>query len=139
MHSQVSLPEQPFAQVTIERWDDIRSYHRPRWLYRGQRCADWTLTTSLERFAASYALSGDKALDVENKLSREFRRAYQHYAQHLPSDDLEWLATMQHHGCPTRLLDWTYSIYVAVYFQSLGVYHSLLDNMWSDAVGGSHS
>jgi len=33
-----------------------------------------------------------------------------------PDDKLAWLAIMQHYGVPTRLLDFTYSPYIALYF-----------------------
>jgi hypothetical protein len=55
---------------------------------------------------------------LEQRLIREFKRTYHHYSDHVPlaESTLEWLALMQHHGAPTRLLDFTYSIYVATYF-----------------------
>jgi FRG domain len=34
----------------------------------------------------------------------------------LPKDDLTWLALMQHYAIPTRLLDFTYSPFVGLYF-----------------------
>lgn len=40
------------------------------------------------------------------------------YLNHTPKEDdaLSWLAIMQHYGAPTRLLDFTFSPYVAAYF-----------------------
>jgi hypothetical protein len=36
---------------------------------------------------------------------------------HIPTDNyFEWLAIMQHYGSPTRLLDFTESIFIATYF-----------------------
>jgi len=43
----------------------------------------------------------------------------------------ECLAHMQHHGAPTRLLDWSESLAVGVYF-SLGAFRHALDNVWKE-------
>ncbi len=55
---------------------------------------------------------------IERELFREFRRAYHQYATQVPAQDavFEWFSLMQHHGAPTRLLDFTYSAYIATYF-----------------------
>lgn len=85
------------------------------WIFRGQRDANWRLQTSLER-----AVSGEFLLTVEDYMLREIKRRAFHYlsTEKLPGDEepLEWFALMQHHGAPTRLLDWTRSPYVAAFF-----------------------
>jgi hypothetical protein len=49
---------------------------------------------------------------------RQFQRRAHHYLASPPTLDqrLEWLALIQHHGGPTRLLDFSYSFYVAAFF-----------------------
>jgi hypothetical protein len=49
---------------------------------------------------------------------RIFKRKAHQFLHHVPAldDDLQWLALMQHHGAPTRLLDLTWSPYVAAFF-----------------------
>lgn len=56
--------------------------------------------------------------DLEINLIREFQRKAHHNLQYVPelNNRLEWLTLMQHYGGPTRLLDWTYSFYVALFF-----------------------
>lgn len=89
-----------------------------KWVFRGQT-ANWPLTTSLERLCSSLDISQRQyGHEIEKILQREFERRFYHYETHVPepNDNLEWLATMQHYGAATRLLDWTHSPYVALYF-----------------------
>ena len=87
-------------------------------MYRGQKSKDWPLKTSLERCCERERIKPKDRSYLETELLRDFRRAYYQYAQHIPASEsvIEWISLMQHHGAPTRLLDFTYSIYVAAYF-----------------------
>lgn len=97
--------------------DDLERFAKNHkgWLFRGHRCPEWKLETSLER--ASRRCGQDEA-EYEKAVWGEFRRHAHSYLQRVPadSDTFEWLALMQHYGAPTRLLDFTYSFWIALFF-----------------------
>ncbi len=107
-----------FQTIRLSKWEDIHQYARHEWLYRGHRCAGWELKTSLQRSCDRHGVAADKRRETEDALFREFRRAYHQYTPHVPSEKavVEWLSLMQHHGAPTRLLDFSYSPYFSAYF-----------------------
>lgn len=77
------------------------------------------LVTGLERVCFDTDNSLVRAMSREVSIAREFIRRAHHYLPDVPRTEnwVEWLALMQHHGAPTRFLDWTYSLHVAAHFQ----------------------
>lgn len=119
------LDRNNFELVKIADREGLLSYARqlPQqkaeqwWLFRGMP-ANFDLQTSLERALIDADIALDKAPGIERKLLKEFKRRAHFYVTPLPAegDVLGWLALMQHYGAPTRLLDWTYSFFVAAFF-----------------------
>src|ERR687888_2769067 len=94
------LHEQLFA----DSWNEELGLHRSNYAFRGRSRADEELSTSLARLT-------DDPEAIERPLLRHFRKYAARDA--VPVDSTwNWLALAQHHGLPTRLLDWTFSPYV---------------------------
>ncbi len=107
-------------EYTITSWNDLQEKlfedswnpdlgrYRSKFAFRGLSDADFKLETTLIRLGGDYA-------SLENHLLRNFSKyAHQNVVEH---DSIwHWLSVAQHHGLPTRLMDWTYSPYVAMHF-----------------------
>jgi type I restriction enzyme M protein len=88
-------------------------------LFRGQRDASWKLLPGLGRRVSSF---GHEANPLRKLLSEErysieiFQKEAAAYTDISRVDQWELLALAQHHGLPTRLLDWTHNPLVALFF-----------------------
>jgi hypothetical protein len=77
-------------------------------IYRGQSNADWELVPKAGR---------EPFNQINDKSAIEyFKDNSLPFLDITPENNWEWLAFAQHHGVPTRLLDWTKNPMIAVFF-----------------------
>lgn len=87
------------------------------WAFRGEVSAHWPLVSSLTRRLQAFCPTPELWPLREERSLRVFRRkAHVYVSPAVLADTLRCLALMQHHGAPTRLLDFTKSPYVAAFF-----------------------
>jgi hypothetical protein len=95
-------------RLYAESWQANLGRFRSKYAFRGMQDAAADLSTSLSRLGGNYPRQ-------EGHLLRNFRK-YAH-RDSVPGDSVwNWLSLAQHHGLPTRLLDWSFSPFVALHF-----------------------
>jgi FRG domain len=114
------MRKRPCVQIRVDSWEDavVLGKGLAGHVFRGQSDAKWSLSTTIERAARRYGFPDGALRNREIVLLNNFQRRAHQYVDDPPSfdDRLEWLALMQHHGAPTRLLDFSHSFYVAAFF-----------------------
>jgi hypothetical protein len=91
---------------------NVFSEARGRWVFRGHASVDFELIPSIARTPHT----SSSVAKFEQSIFDIFQREAASYFPSELGTDWEWLAFAQHHGLPTRMLDWTQNPLVALFF-----------------------
>jgi hypothetical protein len=95
-------------KLFVGSWNEALGRYRSPWAFRGLSDRNYPLSTTLMRLGGSFE-------QLERHLLRNFMK-YAHRDVVERDSYWHWLAVAQHHGLPTRLMDWTHSPLIATHF-----------------------
>ena len=120
-----------YIEIAINKWNDLFALNQSflgNFVFRGQGNCEWELETSLMRMVKIFhedKYPKNAANQYEKEMLEAFKWKYPGYQQNpnmIPkgNDSIEWLSIMQHFGAKTRLLDFSDSMFVALYMAIYG-------------------
>jgi hypothetical protein len=112
-----SLPE-----LSVGSFDELYKVLRKvnGFAYRGLSDSQYELIPKAGR---GWKADFNALYTAEQVSLRRFKTEALPLLDHRPLDDWEWLCLAQHHGLPTRLLDWSRNPLVAAYFACRSTKH----------------
>ena len=116
-------------EIKINSWNEFADFSNQliqfmdddRVIYRGQANSEWEIDSSFARMMKSHPnIRMIDSLHIEEDMLTYFSDRARLYKE-IPINRenlnvFDWWSFMQHYGAPTRMLDWTLSPYVALYF-----------------------
>ena len=102
--------EEIIQLLTDQPFDSSVNRHRSPFFYRGIQSADFFLQTTLQRNCK------EKAYYLESIVLRNFGKYAIDNDPQIMESGWRQMVLGQHHGLPTRLMDWSYSPLVALHF-----------------------
>lgn len=104
---------------TLKSFDDFiqltQKYPQEITVYRGVKHEKYDLRPKVGRLILKMG-KNERMIDVERRILRRFQERALLHLDPKPAYEWEWLARAQHHGLPTRLLDWSRNPLVAAFF-----------------------
>lgn len=123
---QITTLDQINKIIWDQQYQSTLMRNRSPYLYRGLPNSNYHLVTSLRRNCK------EKKSDIELAILRNFVKYAALEDPALKTSIWRQMIVGQHHGLPSRLLDWTYSVLIALHFATSG--ESLDDMSKNDAV-----
>lgn len=109
----ILIDEYSWQEFKVALMDELypNGFVKGRFIFRGQSNSDWELKSSFDRLFDN--------VQVANEMLNEFKidcEKYDLYNSTILNDSMSIMALGQHFGLPTRLLDWSFSPYIAAFF-----------------------
>jgi len=109
-----------FIKIIIDNIDIFKKIisNQNNYIFRGQNDVNWKLKTRLDRILLKTNKTTMDKTYIEMNILEKMKKNAKIYLDVIPDDKdhYSWFSLIQHYGGPTRLIDFTYSPYIALFF-----------------------